>query len=74
MRYRDYGISQRTSEEVSRLGESPRDIGKLLGCPAKLVRSWLSGEYTPSAFYLRRFHELGLDVIYILTGNHNTQR
>lgn len=73
MRYRDYGISQRTSEEVSRLGQTPLEISKIVGCPSNLVRSWLDGEYTPSAFYLRRFHELGLDVIYILTGNHNTQ-
>lgn len=70
MRYRDYDITLRTAEEVSKLGSTPVEIAKLIGCPAQVVRSWLNGEFTPSAHYLRRFHEVGCDVLYILTGTH----
>ena len=71
MRLRDFGIAERTTEEVSKLGDTPLEIAKLIGCPAQLVRYWLDSTYTPSAYYLRRFHELGCDVIYILTGKHS---
>lgn len=71
MRLRDFGIAERTAEEISKLGNTPQKIANLLGCPTRLVRYWLDGIYTPSAYYLRRFHELGCDVIYILTGNRS---
>jgi hypothetical protein len=70
MRFRDNGIIDRTIEEVSRLGTTPMEIAKIVGCPTNLVRSWLDGTFTPGAFYLRRLHETGCDVLYILTGNH----
>lgn len=70
MRMRDVGIADRTAEEVSKIDSDPRVIAKLIGCPTALVRTWLDGTYTPSAYYLRRFHEIGCDVLYILTGNH----
>ena len=68
MRIRDASITERTIEEISKLGPTPYDIGKIVGCPTQLVRYWLDGIYMPSAFYLRRFHEIGCDVMYILTG------
>lgn len=71
MRLRNVGIAERTAEVVSTLGNTPLEIAKRIGCPAQLVSHWLDGTYTPSAFYLRRFHELGCDVIYILTGKHS---
>ena len=70
MRMRDVGIASRTIEELSKLGNEPLEIAKIVGCPTNLVRYWLDGVYTPSAFYLRRFHEIGCDVLYILTGKH----
>ena len=70
MRYRDYDITLRTAEEVSKLGSTAVEIAKIIGCPAQVVRSWLNGEFTPSAHYLRRFHEVGCDILYILTGTH----
>ncbi len=72
MRMRDAGIIDRTVEEVSKLGNDPTVIAKLVGCPTQLIQYWLDGAYTPSAFYLRRLHEIGCDVLYILTGNHYT--
>lgn len=72
MRMRDVGIADRTVEEISKLSDDPREIAKLVGCPTNLIRYWLDGTNTPSAFYLRRLHEIGCDVLYILTGKHYT--
>jgi hypothetical protein len=69
---RDVGIADRTAEEVAKLGNDPHAISEIIGCPTNLVRYWLDGTYTPSAFYLRRLHEVGCDVLYILTGKHYT--
>lgn len=72
MRLYDRGIAERMIEELSKLGDTPYDISKLVGCPTQLVRSWLDGINTPSTFYLRRFHEIGCDVLYILSGKRYT--
>lgn len=72
MRIRDQGIIDRTIEEVSNLGDTPYAIANLVGCPVQQIRNWLDGAYTPSAYYLQRFHEVGCDVLYILTGKHYT--
>lgn len=72
MRYNDTIITDRVIEEVSKLADTPRAIAKIIGCPTQLVQYWLDGIYTPSAFYLRRLHEVGCDVLYILTGKRYT--
>lgn len=70
MRLKNVGITERTAEEVAKLGNNTGEIAQLIGCPKHQVKYWLDGIYTPSAFYLRRFHEIGCDVLYILTGKH----
>lgn len=72
MRPNDVNIRDRLIEELSKLGDTPYAVAKLIGCPTQLVRYWLDGVYTPSAFYLQRLHEIGCDVLYILTGTHYT--
>lgn len=72
MRLHDIAISDRTIEEISKLGDSHRSIARIIGCPTQLVQYWLDGIYTPSAYYLQRFHEVGCDVLYILTGKRYT--
>ena len=72
MRPNDTNIRDRTIEELSLLGETPLEISKIIGCPTNLVQYWLDGVYTPSAFYLQRFHKIGCDVLYILTGERYT--
>lgn len=72
MRFRDIEIVERTIEELTKLGDNPSSIARIVGCPARLVSYWLDGLYTPSTYYLRRFHEIGCDVLYILTGTHYT--
>jgi hypothetical protein len=59
-------------EELSKLGDTPRAVAKFVDCPTNLVQYWLDGVYTPSAFYLRRLHDVGCDILYILTGKHYT--
>lgn len=72
MRMRDVGIADRTAEVVAAIAPTDAMIAKIVGCPTQLIRYWLNGLYTPSAFYLRRLHEIGCDVLYILTGEHYT--
>ena len=72
MRYNDVNITDRVIEEVSKLGNNAYQIGKIVGCSTQLVQSWLDGVYVPGAYYLRRLHEIGCDVLYILTGKHYT--
>ena len=65
----DIEIGKRAYEEVMRLysNESSRAISRRIGCEYKTVNSWRTG-YSPSAIYLSRLHEMGADVIWILTG------
>jgi hypothetical protein len=72
MRYRTHDIDQRTAEEISKLGRTPREIARLLSRPTQLIRSWLDGTYTPSATSLRMLHDAGCEILYILTGKHYT--
>lgn len=68
MRKTDYGIRDRCAEELLRFGNTPQTISERTGFVPQLIRVWLNGEATPSAASLARFHALGMDVIYILTG------
>jgi hypothetical protein len=68
MRKTDYGIRDRCAEELRQFGSTPKAISESTGFVPQLVRVWLDGEATPSAASLARFHELGMNVIYILTG------
>ena len=61
-------IGRRAFEELSRIIPKQKDARILLGMKSKqLPYDWLAG-CAPSAKYLQRLHELGADVIYILTG------
>lgn len=51
-----------------KLGDTACEIAKLIGCSESLVRYWLNEEGVPSHFYLQRLHELGCDILYIITG------
>ena len=72
MRPTDTSIRDRLIEELSWVGETPLEIAKVIGCPSNLVKYWLDGVYTPSAFYLSKLHGVGCDVLYILTGQRYT--
>lgn len=61
-------ITSRLSEEFRRLGYIQVDIAKKLDCNPVVVHAWVSGRNLPQAFYLAKLHQIGYDVIYILTG------
>ena len=66
-------IGQRAFEEVSRLFDSQKVAKEMLGLSSgQLLYDWMQG-VAPSAKYLQRLHNLGADVIYILTGEKNEQ-
>ncbi len=68
MRIMDYDMRERAVEELHKLGDTPTEIARKIGCAPPCVRVWLSQEGIPSAYYLKRLHELGCDILYIITG------
>jgi hypothetical protein len=66
----DVSIGYRASAEILRLTDSTKHACQLIGCTKELLRMWRNG-VAPSAIYLIRLHEIGADVIYILTGERN---
>lgn len=73
MRPTDYEMCARTAEELRRLDKTPCAIANLVGCKHQLVRYWLSGEGVPCAAYLKRLHEIGCDILYIITGERKVE-
>lgn len=61
-------MRNRTVEELNKLGKSPYELAKLLGCPTCLVNYWMNKEGVPSHHYLNKLHNLGCDILYIITG------
>lgn len=65
-------IGHRTFEEVDKIFNVSKYGGmiaaaKTIGCHKNAIYEWESGK-TPDAIHLQRLHEIGADVIYILTG------
>ena len=65
-------IGHRAFEELERLYDVKKHgnkllISKIIGCDKKAISSWEVGA-APDAIHLQRLHEIGADVIYILTG------
>lgn len=68
MRQTDWTMRKRTAEELMKLSDTAREIAKLVGCSENLVKYWLNEEGVPSHFYLNKLHNLGCDILYIITG------
>lgn len=66
----DINIGYRATSEVMRLSKSTKHACQILGCKRELLKSWRNG-VAPSAIYLVRLHEIGADVLWILTGKEN---
>lgn len=67
----DVRIGYRAAAEAMRLsGYSAATAALLLGAERKIVYIWADG-CAPTAIYLQRLHEMGADVIYILTGRRS---
>lgn len=64
----DVRIGYRAAQEALRLADcSATHAARLIGCDKKSIYAWENGE-APSAVYLQRLCELGVDINYILTG------
>ena len=68
MRRTEIGMRNRTVEELSKLGKTPYELGKMLGCKTRLVNYWFDKDGVPSHYYLNKLHNLGCDILYIITG------
>lgn len=68
MRPTDPDMCTRTAAELRKLGKSPTEIGRLLGCKQQLVSFWMREEGVPCAMYLKKLHGIGCDIMYIITG------
>jgi hypothetical protein len=64
-------IGHRAAYETRRLFDRVKDATGAIGCNRKAINEWEHGS-APSTIYLARMHELGADVIWILTGKHGT--
>jgi hypothetical protein len=60
-------IGKRAYNEVIRLFPKMTDAESMIGCKRQAIYSWSYG-VAPSSLYLARLHDLGADVIWILTG------
>jgi len=63
----DIGIGIRATQEILRLYPKKKHAMMALGCGKHTINEWRNG-VAPSAANLQRLHELGADVIWILTG------
>ena len=68
MRWTDWEMRARSVEELKKLGDTPQEIAKIIGCSDTLVRYWLNEEGVPSHLYLKKLYEIGCDILYIITG------
>lgn len=68
---RDPGLHTRLCEEIYKLGDSNSVVGKKLHCHPNTVGQWLTNEHTPSAYFFKDFHNAGMDIMYILTGERH---
>lgn len=72
----DVAFGYRAYEELDRIyelgkyGRAKSEI-KTLGCNRKTIYEWKAGT-APDAMYLARLHQMGADIIYILTGARRT--
>lgn len=72
-KHTDIEIGHRALEEAQRLFPSVRKATIAVNCGPKTIYAWRDG-VAPSAIYLARMHELGADIIYILTGKRTQPR
>lgn len=69
MKRTDFDMRVRAAEEIQKLNINHHIIAAKLGCPPGLVRYWLNLEGLPSAYYLKKLHALGCDILYIIVGD-----
>lgn len=71
MRKVDPLMHDRLCEELWKLGDSHREISEKIGCHQKTIYAWITQGYIPSGHHFANFHRVGMDIIYILTGERH---
>lgn len=64
----DESLYLRTQEELLALGIGPAEIARRIGCSTCMASQWMKGDYLPGTVHMGGLHTLGVDVLYILTG------
>lgn len=64
-------IGERLKEERERLGLSQEAFGEIGGVKKLAQRNYEKGNRMPDAGYLASIAEVGVDVMYVLTGQRN---
>lgn len=70
---KDYPMSDRLNEELFRLGYTDRELSKKLGISHKTIAYWRSNNCIPGAVSLKLLHEVGADIMYIITGRRTNK-
>lgn len=63
---------ERLREERERLGYNQADFGEIGGVKKLAQFNYEKGERSPDAAYLGKIASIGVDIIYLLTGQRNT--
>lgn len=71
MRKGDPDISNRLREELWKLGGTYAEMAEKIGCHQNTIGQWVNKDYIPSAHHFAHFHRVGMDIIYILTGERH---
>lgn len=66
-------VAARLKDEFDLRGLSGLSLSKSSGFASSTVHNWLTGISAPSAEFLAHIQNLGIDVAYILTGQHDPQ-
>lgn len=61
-------IGLRAVEELRRKYRSTKEACLAVGCGRNNYYQWATGDAAPGTIFLQSMAELGLDVVYILTG------
>lgn len=69
----NHPVGERLREERQRRGLSQPALGEIAGAAKRTVIDWEKGASSPSAVQLSALAAAGLDVLYVVTGEHNAQ-
>ena len=61
-------IRERLAEEISKLPYKNFQIAFRIDCDPSVISKYRLGVHLPGAYHLAGLYELGVDVIYVLTG------
>lgn len=65
-------LGQRLRDERKRVGHSQRSLAPAIGASLRAVQDWEKGLSSPNAKYLIAMSLLGIDVLYVLLGRHES--